>query len=717
MQPVITTLLSATILTLSSLAQAQEKKDSVKQLKEVNITSTAPTITMQGGAMVVNVAKTTTAAGSTAWEVLQKAPGVVVDNTDNLLLNGKSVTVYVDGRPSRLSGEDLKNMLNSTPGGNIDKLELMSNPSTKYDAQGAAIINIKMLKSKDLGTNGTATISGGFGRYARTTEGFTLNNRSKGLNIYGGYDYLHANQFTETRSERRFKDGYKLHDNDYNRDNRNTHNVKAGADFDLSKTTSAGVLLKGSFSNRGRNAENTTGLPDSTFLQHAGGDQSIVNPSVNVYFKTGSEKKKNEFTFNADYFSYNKDWNDLFTGQYYNAGKLPIGDQTNIRNNAESRINVYSASADYVQPLKFARLEAGIKTTFTETDNDMIWENKYGDNWQNDAGKTNHFIYKENINAAYIGLNKTIKKYTFNAVLRGEHTHATGNSLTIDQKFTRDYFQLFPSASISYMKDAKNQFSLSYRRSINRFGFEIVNPFITYKTAYSYQQGNPNIKPVLNQSIEATWAHNYSIFTTLAYSRSTDNLSVVFRQDPQTKILVMSYDNQAAFNVVYANLVISKPVTKKIRTTWTLMGLYINVNTLLDGIRYKKENITTIINSQNVFTLPAGFTAELNGSFQSPFTMGYASLRSMGFVDLGLRKNIMKGDGSLKLAVNDVFNTKQYRFDVKYAAIDNSSRNDMDTRVVNLTFNYKFGNKNVKQNKTRKNTIEAEAGRTNTTTL
>lgn len=716
MQAIITTLLTASILTLSSLAQAQEKKDTVKQLKEVNITSTAPVITMQGGTMVVNVAKTTTAAGSTAWEVLQKAPGVIVDNTDNLTLNGKSVTVYIDGRPSRLSGEDLKNLLSSTPGGNIDKLELMSNPSTKYDAQGAAIINIKMIKSKDLGTNGTATISGGFGRYARTTEGFTLNNRSKGVNIYGGYDYMHTNQFTATTSERRFKDGI-LEDNDYNRDNRNTHNVKAGADFDLNKNTSAGVLLKGSFGSRGRNADNKTGLPDSTFMQHAGGDQSIVNPSVNVYFKTGSEKKKNEFTFNADYFSYNKDWNDMFTGQYYNAGKTPIGDQTNIRNNADSRINVYSASADYVQPFKFARLEAGIKTTFTETDNDMIWENKFGDNWQNDAGKTNHFIYKESINAAYVGLNKTIKKYTFNVVLRGEHTHATGNSLTIDQRFTRDYFQLFPSASISYMKDAKNQFSLSYRRSINRFGFEIVNPFITYKTAYSYQQGNPNIKPVLNQSIEATWAHNYSIFTTLAYSRSTDNLSVVFRQDPDTKIMVTSYDNQAAFNVVYANLVVSKPVTKKIRTTWTLMGLYINVNTNLDGIQYKKDNVTAIVNTQNQFTLPAGFMAELNASFQSPFTMGYASLRSMGFVDLGLRKTIMKGNGSLKLGVNDLFNTKQLRFDVKYAAIDNNSRIDMDTRVVNLTFNYKFGNKNVKQNKARKNTIEAEAGRTNTTTL
>ena len=723
MQTLFTSLLSASILafSVSTQAQQQPKKDtlpaSVKQLKEVSVTATTPPITMQGNTMVVNVGKTATAAGSTAWEVLQKAPGVLVDNTDNLQLNGKSVTVYIDGRPSRLSGEDLKTMLNSMPAGSIEKLELMSNPSARYDAQGAAIINIKMMKSKDLGTNGTVTVSGGFGRYPRTSEGFTLNNRSGHVNIYGGYDYLYNKQYNYLTSDRFLQDGYKISDGNYNRDNRNTHNIKAGADFDISKTTSAGVLLKGSFSNRGRNTGNNTILGnDSTFIQQTNGDQSITNPSVNVYFKTGNAKKKNELTVNADYFNYRKNWDDLFTGQYYNI-KEPTGPQNNIRNHSGSNINVYALSADYTQPLKFASLEAGLKTTFTETDNDMQWENKVNGNWQNDPGKTNHFIYKENINAAYAGLSKTLGKYTFNTTPRLEHTHATGNSITIDKRFTRDYAQLFPSASISYMKDAKNQFSLSYRRSINRFGYEIVNPFITYQNAYSYMQGNPDIKPVLNQSVEATWAHNYSLFTTVAWSHSKDNLSVVLRQDPGSKILVASYDNQASFNVVYANVVLSKPVTKKFRTTWTAMGLLININTRLDGVQYKKSNLTAIVNTQNAYTLPAGFTAELNGYFQSPFAMGYATFKTVGYVDLGLRKNIMKGNGSLKLAVNDVFNTKQYRFDVQYAAIRANSINNMDTRVVNLTFNYKFGNKNVKQSKVRKSAVEAEAGRTNTTTM
>ena len=717
MQTLRTSLFTALVTLSAFAAGAQEKKDTVKQLKTVDITASAPPITMQGGTMVMNVGKTATAVGSNAWEVLQKAPGVVVDNTNNVQLNGKSVTVYIDGRPSRVSGDDLKNLLASTPGGNIDKIELMSNPSTKYDAQGAAIINIKMLKPKDFGTNGTVTMSGGFGRYPRTTEGFTLNHRNKGVNLYGGYDYMHSKQYTNTVTDRLFPGAYRMQDNDYNRENRNSHNVKAGADFDISKTTSAGVLVKGLFSSRGRNGDNHTALADSNFVQTANGALSTVNPSVNAYFKTGSEKRKNELMVNADYFSYDKDWNDAFTSQYFSKSNQPVGDAGFLRNQSNSSIQLYSLSADYTQTLKFAKLEAGLKTTFTETDNKLDWQNLNGGKWENDPGKSNHFIYRENINAAYVGLNKTVKKYTFNAVLRAEHTHAKGNSLTMNQRFTRDYVQLFPSASVSYMKDMQNQFSLSYRRSINRFGFDIVNPFITYNSAYSYRQGNPDIRPMLMQSVEASWSHKYQLFTTLGYTRIKDNLSIVVRQDPATKIMVQSFENQSNMNVGSATVVWTKPVAPWFRTTITAMGLYLNINTLLDGVQYRKDNITLMLNTQNAITLPKGFTAEVSGAFQSPITMGYASLKSMGYVDLGLRKTIMKGNGSLKLGVNDVFNSRQFRFDVVYGSVNNQSKHEMDTRVVNLTFNYKFGNKNVKQNKARKSTIEAEAGRTATPSM
>lgn len=694
------------------------KKDSipapsVKQLKEVNVTASAPQITMEGGTMTVNVSRSATAAGSNAWEIISKAPGVTADNNNTLQLNGKNVTVYIDGRPARLSGDDLKNLLNSTPGSNIEKLELMSNPSAKYDAQDGAIINIKMLRSKDMGTNGSLTVGGGFGRYPRANSGFTLNHRTKKATWYGGYDYVYAKQFVETTSDRFFAEDYKLEDSDYNREERNSHNLKAGADFDISKSTSAGFLVKSMFTRRHNDRDNQTTLPDSIFRQTAGGRQTLTNPSVNVYFKTGSEKHKNELSINADYFNHRKNWNDAFDGHYFTVQEVPTGDPAFIRNQTESAIDLYSFSADYTQQLKFAKLEAGVKTTFTETDNDTRWENMLGNKWENDAGKTNHFIYKENINAGYVGLTKTIKKYTIQAMLRAEHTHATGNSLTIDQHFERDYVQLFPSASLSYMKSAKDQFSFSYRRSINRFGFDIVNPFVTYQNAYSYRQGNPNIKPMLMQTVQGTWSHNYSLFTTLGFNRVKDNLSMIFRQDPDTKVQVTSFDNQTDFNVAYANVVWVKPITPKIRTTWTVTGLWLDIRTNMDGIAYEKSSVTAMVNMQNTFTLPKGFTAELNGNFRGPFMAGYAVMKSAGGLDAGVTKSLMKNRASLKLGIVDIFNTQPMRFEVQYANVHNLAKLNNDTRVVNLTFNYKFGSATVKAAKARKNAIESEAGRTN----
>lgn len=719
MQTFLTAIISATLLSAAPSAIAQQKKDSipapsVKQLKTHEVTTSAPQITMQGGTMIVNVGKSVTAAGSNAWDVVTKSPGVLTDNNNNLQLNGKPVTVYIDGRPARLGGEDLKNLLAATAGSNIDKIELMSMPSGKYDAQDGAIINIKLFKPKDLGTNGTLTLTGGFGRYLRTTEGFTLNNRSKGVNLYGGYDHTYAKTFTHNTNDRLYPDGYVLTESDYNRETKNTHNVRAGADFDLSKSTSAGVLLKGMFNNRDRWGDNYTTLPDSIFRQGATGTLQLVNPSANAYFRTASAKHKNELTVNADYFNHRKDWDDQFAGQYFSLQEDAIGSSSHIRNFTESAIDLYSLSADYTQQFKAFKLEAGVKTTFTETDNNMRWETLRSGKWENDPTKTNHFIYKENVNAAYAGLSKTVKKWTFGAMLRMEHTNAKGNSLTIDQRFSRDYVQLFPSATASYNLSAKDQFSFSYRRSINRFGFDIVNPFITYVNAYSLRQGNPNIKPMLSQAVQATWSHKYQLFTTVAFTRMTDNLSMTFRQDPVTKVQVMSFDNQTNFNLAYANVVWVKPITPKIRTTLTVTGLYLGINTVLDGIDYNKNSVTAFANIQNTFTLPKGFTAELNGNFRGPLMAGYAVMKTAGNVDLGLSKNILKGAGSLKLAAVDIFNTNQMRYKVQYSTIDNLGRMNMDTRAVNLTFNYRFGNKHVKAAKTRKNAIETEAGRTAT---
>lgn len=717
--PALAVLLFLIIPLFVSHPAAAQQDTATKQLKEVQVTAARPYITRTADKIVVNVAQSAAAAGATGFEVLQKSPGVQIDQEGNITLNGKPVTVYIDGRRSPLTRTDLKNQLGSMTSAGIDKIELMSTPSAKYDAQGAAIINITTLKNRNQGLNGTLTLGGGFGRYPRTSEGISLNYRKGNANIYGGYDHNYTQQFNSNQSDRYLKQEYTIKDDNYQVERTHSHNLKAGVDYDLSKSTTMGILLKGTLSNRRQRIDNNTGLgfpsqpPDSSVHQLSSGNMDIRNPAVNAYLKTGNEKKGSELTVNLDYFNYNKNWRDGFAGCYfYGNNPSPERDYL-LRNHSTSNINLYGISADYTRATKFANIEAGLKSTYTESDNDMLWENEKDGKWQNDVQKSNRFIYKENINAAYIGASKTIKKVTLSATLRAEHTNASGHSVTTTQRFTRDYVQLFPSLNVAYVRNEKNQYSFSYRKSIERFGYELVNPFITYRNAYTYEQGNPDIKPAVTHTVEGVYTYNQMLFATVGFMHSKDNISLLYKQDAERKILINTFANQGRYNLLYTNLMFNKAITPWFQTTNVLMGMYMDIQTGLDTIVYKKKSMAAVFTTQNTFTLPKQFSLEVNASIQTPFTTGYFTFKGFGNLDLGVRKSLWDNKASIKLAVSDVLNTKRLGFNVHYLDIDTRSLMRMDTRVVNLSFTYKFGNSQVKQHKERKNAIESESNRTN----
>ncbi|ATL45741.1 hypothetical protein COR50_00405 [Chitinophaga caeni] len=695
------------------------------ELKGVEVSTIAPTITMDGDKMVMNVANTASASGSTAFELLTKAPGVVADQNNVLQLNGKNVTVYIDGRPSRLSGDDLKNYLDGIPSTSIDKLEIMSSPSAKYDAQDGAVINIKTLKNQNLGTNGSFVAAGGAGLFPRGNTGINLNNRSKNMNIYGGYDFLYTKKRDRATSDRIFSNDYIIHDYNPITDEQKNHNVKLGVDYDLNKNSTIGFLVKTSIQDRNRLGKNNTetgfkGQPtDSTLLQTNTGDQDVRNPSANVYYKWSNPKKKKDLTINADYFNYDKKWDDLFNTQYYMGDNIEQPERnTNIRNKSASDINLYSMSADYEQVTKFATWQAGVKNTYTKSDNNMVWENWFNGKWENDISKTNHFIYKENVAAAYFGAKKTIKKWTLDAVLRMEHTYSEGNLLATEtqpaSKFKRDYAQLFPSLNASYTKDAKHIYTMAYRKSITRFGYQVVNPFIVYHNAYTYSQGNPNIQPMITHNIDLGFTYNYTWITKLGYVYSNSPLSMVYKQNEADKTLVMTYDNLGRYHVAYANIIYTKMLFNKWRTTNVLTGLYLDVTSVDQGGPFYSNSWTAIFNTQNTIALPKKFSLEINGTVQTPIIYGVTKIKGFATMDLGVKKTLSK-KANLKLAVNDVFYTRRMNIDLNYQNINNTVRMRQDTRFVMLTFNYLFGNRNIKKAKDRKSSIETESSRTKST--
>ncbi|SJZ64751.1 TonB-dependent receptor [Sediminibacterium ginsengisoli] len=689
-----------------------------KQLQGVTVSATAqkPFITMAADKMTLNVANSPIAAGGNAYDVILRAPGLTEQN-NSLNLNGKSVNVLIDGRPANLTGEQLKTMLSNMPAAGISKVEVMSNPSARYDAQGASIINIILAKNQNFGVNGTFTQGVGIGNYLRGNSGLSLNYRNRNVNVYGSYDYMHIKQKSQINSSRFLSASSHIETEETEIRNRNNHAYKLGLDYDISKRSSAGILVKGFTNYQDRDVTNRAvidqlSLPDSSSVVRTSGKARFFNPSVNVYFKTTLDSAgKKELSLNADYFNYNKRWSDDFNTRYYDGTGTEYQVPFILMNNSPANNNITTFTADYSETSRFGKWEAGVKTAFTKTDNDVLWQQLENNTWKTDAGKTNHFIFRENIGAAYVTLAKTIKKLSLQAGLRLEHTESEGFSVTLNQVNKNNYTNLFPNLSLMYMQSTKQQFGISYRKSIQRFGFDYVNPFVVYQNQYAYSQGNPNIQPMIMHSIELSHSYNYKLFSKLSYTRINNVLGPVYRQDPVNKVVISSYGNLNTADVFSGTVTSMKSFFKGRWSSVTTAGaFYARYNTTTGGSE-QNAKVTAIVSSNNTVLLPGKIKAEVNIMYLSPIASGVYQQKSLYFVNTGFSKNILQSKGTLALNISDIFNTQRARNDVMSNGVNMSSTVKPDTRVANLVFTYRFGNNKVKAAKVRKTSNEDEKTR------
>jgi hypothetical protein len=686
----------------------------------VTVTAARPFIEQQAGKLVLNVAASPIAAGGTAYDVLGRAPGVL-ESGGGFQLRGKAVTVLLDGKTTNLNGEELKNLLGAMPGTSLDKVEVIANPSARYDAQGGAVINIITAKSRKLGTNGTATLGLGAGEYGRYNAGLSLNHRTEKLNVYGSLDRLENQVYSTTSAVRTANGELTITENGREVRHNQNNSAKLGLDYELSKNSSAGVLLKGMVNTRDRTGQNlaslsqaTTGAPLSASQVSATGTARFVSPSVNVYYKTKLDSLgKRTLSLNADYFGYAKDWHNDYRTRSLDGAAQEIAPASLLRDQSPARNSVRSASADYGQPLYQGTLEAGLKTTFTTTDNDIRWEQApaAGQPWAVDLGKTNHFIYRENINAAYATFARTVHKVDLQVGLRAEQTNTTGTSLTTGQTTDRSYLNFFPSLSAQYNKSEKVQLGFAYSRKIDRFAFGIVNPFVTYISQYRYAQGNPNIRPTYSHNFEFTHSYNSLLTTSLSYGHHTNVLVESYQKDDATQVVISSFQNFGSAESISASSTLMKP--------W-LAGKWMTVTTL--GLEYAKVNGGTAVgvsaarpsaylSSNHTLKLPYGLKAEVSAMYMSPMSFGGTAFRSRFVSSVGVSKSLLHEAATLTLNVTDIFNSQQTRYDVLAGGVNSTNRDKIESRFVKLNFSYKFGNQRVKASQRRTTGIEAEKSR------
>jgi iron complex outermembrane receptor protein len=696
--------ISLPALTASHTVQPVRLQQRATILEDVTVVSRRPLIELRPDKTVVNVDASVTNVGATALEVLEKSPGVTVDRNGSISLKGKSnVLILMDGKPSYLPAADLATYLGSLSASQLDQIEIMTNPSAKYDASGSTgIINIKTKKNKAKGFNGTLSLGYGQGVYYKNNNSLSLNYRNGKFNFYGTYSNNTSQYYTDLYALRWY----------YDKDPKNvtstfeqptyftgplrSHNLKAGVDYFLNKKTTLGLSIAGTRSTRG-----TIGTSDGKWMDNAGQVDSIVHTASDNKSKwrnlgvTASLRHQftdtKELTVDVDYLGYNIRNNQLYENTLTGNGSYKDG----VRGNLPSTLHVFSAKADYSQQLnKTLKLEGGWKTSYVETDNLAEYELLDNTGWHADLNRSNHFLYKENINGVYVNTEQQLSRWTLQGGLRFENTsykaHQLGNAIKKDSSFSRQYSSLFPTAFVSYQADSANTFTVSAGRRIDRPAFQKLNPFVYVINKYTFQTGNPYFRPQYTWNMELSHQYKQLLVTTLSYGITNDYFSQIFLSDTNGLIIYTEGNIGRMTNV---GLSVSSQFSP---TPWWSVSLQVNGNhKKIKGVVV--NSITSTISQMNMnisnqFRFNKGWAAELSGFYISRNQNDLQEvLDPTGQVGVGVSKQIIKNKATLKLGARDIFYTQVMAGLTSFQHATEYFTLKRDSRVVTLAFSWRFG--------------------------
>ena len=699
-------------------------------LAGVVITAKKPIIEVRADKMILNVEGTINAVGNDALELLRKSPGVMVDKDDNLSLAGKNgVQVYIDGKPSPLAGADLANFLKSTQSSQIEAIEIITNPSAKYEAAGnAGIINIKLKKNKSFGTNGAVNLGYAQGTYPKYTGGINLNHRNKNVNLYGTYNYNDSRSLMTMNSTR------EQFDTLFDQNNRidvlvKSHTYKAGVDYFLGQKSTIGAMVNGTIADIDVNTSGPmyftykpTGVLNRILDATNTNDRSMKNFNGNLNYRyaiTGGT----ELNIDADYGKFKIGSNQYQPNFYYQPDGTTEISRAIYNMISPSDIKLYSLKVDYEQNFKGGRLGIGGKVGVVNTDNDFKRYDVFSSSKVLDTLKSNRFEYNENINALYVNYNKQLKKgIMFQVGVRAENTNLKGTStgfkqvvstmIPYDSAFKRNYTDLFPSAAVTFNKNPMKQWTISYSRRIDRPAYQDLNPFEFKLNEYSFMKGNTNLRPQYTNSIDITNIYKYRLTTKLTFSHVND----IFAQIPDTIDKTKGFlikKNLATQNVVA--LSISYPFQYK----WYSFFASLNSNyshykaDFGGGNRIVNQQVFSVSYfMQNSFDLGKGWRGELTGLYISPSVyQGFFRTRTMGSVDIGLQKTLFSGKANVKFAVSDIFQTMKWSGTSNFAGVKSQFSGQGEMPQFKLNFSYRFGNSQVKAARQRKSALEEEKKR------
>ena len=694
-----------------------------QQLKEVKVVASKPLIEVKEDRVIFNVESSISATGTNALELMRKSPGVQVDKDENILVKGKSgVRIYIDGRPSPMSGKDLASTLKSMNSADIEAIEIITNPSAKYDAAGdLGIINIRLKKNRKLGTNGNISLGGMFGISPKYNSSLSLNHRDKKVNLFGTYSYNQGAWHNQTL------DNQILNNTMYNKTWRGlwrdtSSNLKAGAGYFINSKNTVGFNLNGRVSNHNGGGESETligrrfaSVPDSSVLySQTSNPEKNKNLNFNLNYRY-ADTTGHELNIDADYGIFNSRGISYQPNRYTFVNSDRPSFERNYVTKTPIDILIKSAKIDYEQPFKKGKLAYGVKVSDVTSDNMFDFFTKIQNEEIRDIDRSNQFRYTERVYATYVNYNKSLgKKWNIQAGLRAENTQSLGKLTSFKQndldKVDTTYLNLFPSGAISYKATDTHSFNLNYSRRINRPSYQNLNPFEYRIDELVYSKGNPFLRPEYANNFKLTHIYKGKLTTSFGYWRTkypVVGLRIPY-DESRTYFISENLDYSEGYNL---DLSLNTQLTKWWELNLNVSGYHNLWRAKLDnGLIINNRTTAFNGNGQSTFKLKNNWTFELSGWYNSPYRrIDYNS--SMGMLDAGVQKKFLKDNASLKVVFSDVLNTARGGHQSEYAGIATNLRFKFEGRLLRVTFNYRFGSKEIKEARSRRSGSEDELRR------
>ena len=665
----------------------------------VSATVRKPLIERKVDMLVMNVESMIAAESSNALELLKKAPGVSVDRDGNIKLNGQSVEIWLDGRPSQLGGDELVALLESTDGGSIDKVEIISHPSSKYDAAGSGgIINIKTKRNFAKGFNGNVRTS--YRQYLEqdfffgSNGGLSLSYRTEKMNTYLSYNLSREKLFSNTeRTEIHTRDSLRRDAHIFTHDNRLNQSARLGFDYFLNKKNTLGFIANAGFS-RGGDKDNGYTVSSYGNVRHdslttkSSTGREFNNGSVNLNYTHIFDNEAQELTANLDYVRFTSlPWQEQRTVYY-----TPYDTSTAFKNTNDQTVSIYSAKVDYAQPFgSKVKMESGAKLNQTVTDNANLRRDSAGGVFEINPNETSDFTYTERIAALYANLSWTIDTvWSVKGGLRYEYTYSNGDWRTADTITTKQLGALFPTLFVGYNVSKNHNLSFSYTRRIQRPGYWQFNPFKRYGGPYLYLIGNPDLDPAYTNSFSLSYSAFRFINASLGYSATKGSIEQNLRVVEGGKT-EMSWENFGERTMTSFIVSVSQAPLAK---WWALdANIRLSYVTNQSGNEPAVEIFTGNFWANNTFTLSKTLRAELSGWYGLPGRWGYLQSKSQWAMDFSVKKTLWNNNGSLSLVVNDIFKSNYFRGTLFSAdGMRTEFNNTWSSSAVSLNFTYKFGN-------------------------